>query len=228
MCPNNASILLTSVEAPLLEAISHCVRDAEVRDTLASTYREQVVSRWIERTGYAQGVADMKEHLLEKRRDLTKKADNIADALQDDGRNPLLMQRLKGIQEELGAIDADFQIAAEVVAAPLSEEQTKDLVARKMGEIEAALNEPPEAVKHALAQHIDRLSMKLVETPDGTRYDVTGEIRLFETGDPNDVLLDGSIQRSSKQYTSLSFPFHATLNPRVKRMGRRAAPARAA
>jgi hypothetical protein len=187
-----------------------------------------MISRWNERTGYAQGVANTKDQLLERRRDLTRKADNIADALQDDGRNPLMMQRLKSIQEELGAIEAEFQAATEIVAAPLSEEQTRELDARKLAEIEAVLMEPLEAVKHELARRIDRLIMKLVETPDGTRYDVTGEIRLFASGDPDDELLDASFHRISKQYTSLSFPFHATLNRRVKRMARRAAPAQAA
>jgi hypothetical protein len=114
MCSNNASILLTSVEAPLLEAISQTVLDAEVRGTLASTYHEQMVSWWNDRTGYAQAIADTKDRLLERRLDLTRKADSIADALQDDGRNPLMMQRLKIIQEELSAIDADFQIAAKL------------------------------------------------------------------------------------------------------------------
>jgi hypothetical protein len=114
--------------------------------------------------------------------------------------------------------------SGEAVAAPLSEEHPRDLVARNLAEIEAVVNEPPEAVKHELARHIDRLMMKIVEMPDGTRYDMTAEIRLFASGDPDDVLLGGFFQRGSKQYKSLSFPLKAILNPlgsSVWRGGRR-------
>jgi len=221
ICSNNASILLSTVEADLLPAISERVRERSLCDELASDYRDQMVSRWNELVNSAQKAVDSADQLRESRRSLNRKADNIVDSLQDDGRNPLLVQRLKTIQEELAEIDEALKMAAEVVTPPLSEEQTRELVSRKLAELDAALTGPPEAVKHKLSKHIDGLLMKLVETPDGPRYEVTGEIRLFADGDPDDVLLAGSFQRSCKQYTPLSFPFHAILNPKVapKRKG---------
>jgi len=135
---------------------------------------------------------DSEDQLRESRRSLNRKADNIVDSLQDDGRNPLLVQRLKTIQEELAEIDEALKMAAEVVTPPLSEEQTRELVSRKLAELDAALTGPPEAVKHKLSKHIDGLLMKLVETPDGPRYEVTGEIRLFADGEARVPRVDQS------------------------------------
>ncbi|MGA2170330.1 MAG: hypothetical protein ABSG62_19195 [Terracidiphilus sp.] len=174
------------------------------------------MSHWNEREAYTQKVAATGDHLRERRQGLLKKAENIVDALQDDGRNPHLTKRLKSIEEELISIDEDLQGASEVVTPPLSEEQAKELVTRKLAGIDAALQEPPEVVKQMLAKHIDALLMKPVETPDGLQYEMTGEIRLFAPGDPDDVLLAASLKRSCKQYTLLSFPFKATLDPRAE------------
>jgi hypothetical protein len=210
-CSNNTSILLAIVESQLLHAISECVRDVAVRDKLVADYREQMVSRWNERESYTQKVAAPGDELRERRQDLVKKVDNIVDALQDDGRNPHLTKRLKSIEEELIAIEKDLLVASEIVNPPLSEEQTKELVTRKLAAIDAALRESAEVVKQTLARHIDTLWMKPVETPDGLRYEMTGEIRLFAAGDPDDVLLEGSLKRSCKQYTPVSFPLRTSL-----------------
>jgi len=147
--------------------------------------------------------------------------DNIVDALQDDGRNPHLTKRLKGIEKELVAIDEDLQTASQVVTPPLSEDQAKELVTRKLAAIDAALKQPPEVVKQILARHIDTLLMKPVETPEGLRYEMTGEIRLFAAGDPDHVLLEGSLKRTCKQYTPLSFPLRASLITRAEEWGRK-------
>jgi DNA invertase Pin-like site-specific DNA recombinase len=210
-CPIRRSISLTLVESQLLPAISQCVHDDSVRDDLILVYRDQMVSQWNESLSSHKSIVDSEDQLRKDLRDLNIKAKNIVDALQDDGRNPMLVQRLKGIQEKITEIDTSLQIAAEVVTVPLTEIQTKDLVTRKLADIDAALKEPPDVLKHRLAKHIDQLKMKLVETPEGPKYEVTGVIRLFATGDPDDVLLAASLKRSCKQYTPLSFPFQATL-----------------
>jgi len=220
-CTNNISILLTILESQMLQAISECVRDSALRDKLASEYCEQMVSHWNECEAQTQKITATGDDLRERRQNLLKKVDNIVDALQDDGRNPHLTKRLKGIEKELVAIDEDLQTASQVVTPPLSEDQAKELVTRKLAAIDAALKQPPEVVKQILARHIDTLLMKPVETPEGLRYEMTGEIRLFAAGDPDHVLLEGSLKRTCKQYTPLSFPLRASLITRAEEWGRK-------
>ena len=169
-CTNNKSIFLTLVDSQLLPAISQCVRESSVRDKLATTYRDQMVSVWNEHVNSRQTGVETEAQLREKRRDLARRANNIVDSLQDDGPNPLLSDRLRSIQEELIEIDQAMATAAEIVTSPLSEEQTKELVARKLADIDEALKGKPETAKQKLAKHIDKLKMKLVETPEGPRY----------------------------------------------------------
>jgi len=54
-------------------------------------------------------------------------------------KKPLLIERLKAIQHELAEIDSAREMAAEVVTAPLSEEDTRDLITRKLADLDAAL-----------------------------------------------------------------------------------------
>ena len=216
-CSNNTSILLSTVESHLLPAISECLNDTVVRDKLASDYHAQMVSLWSERVDSTKEVVDSEDQLQERRRELRRKAANILDALQDDGRSPLLTERLNGIQKELAEIDAALATVMEVVTPPLPEEETKVLITRKLADLDAALMEQPDIVKHRLSKHVEELLMTLVETPEGPRYEVTGDIRVFARGDTEDVLLASSLQRSFKQYTPLRFPFKATLNPKIDR-----------
>ncbi|MDR3725639.1 MAG: hypothetical protein P4K86_01225 [Terracidiphilus sp.] len=92
-------ILLRTVAADLLPAISECVREPSLFYELASDYRDQILSCWNEHASSAQKALDSEGQLWATRRDLNRKADNIVDALQHDGKSPLLTQRLTTIQE---------------------------------------------------------------------------------------------------------------------------------
>ena len=210
-CPGTKSIMLTLLEAQLLDTISGIVRDPSVREKLAGDYYGQVVSFWNERTKAVARVTENIEELRDRRQDLRRKASNIVDSLQDDGRNPLLVQRLKAIQGELANLDATIAAPAEVIPPMPSQEQVEEVITRKLAGLQAALTGEPEVLKQRLSKHIDKLTMKLVEMPDGPRYEVTGDVRLFPPNDPDDVLLAASFQRTCKQYIPLSFPLKASL-----------------
>jgi DNA invertase Pin-like site-specific DNA recombinase len=210
-CTGCKSIALPILDAQLLAALSRLATDPVLRDRLVADYRQKVVAMWNEQTEAAAQIGATAEELRDKRDDLRKQANNIMDAFQRARGNSLLMERLNSIEAELANIDKTLVIAAETIPPLPSEEATRDLVLGKLTELATALTAAPEAVKQELSRHIDKLNMKLIDTPDGLRYVVSGDVRLFPLNDPDDVLLTGSFQRTCKQYTPISFPLKATL-----------------
>lgn len=88
------------------------------------------------------------------------------------------------------------------------------LIDQKLTELQAILTGDPILAKQQLRKYVDGLTMKATDSPECATYEVKGDIRIFAPGDPDDVLLAGSLQRTSKQYTSISIPFEAMLNAR--------------
>lgn len=199
------------LDAQLLPAIAGLLRDPALREELVRKYCDALNSLWKE---YCATVAETKESIeeLREREDkLTNMYNNILETIEDCGRTPRLSQRLQEIEKELEQVMESQRIAADVATPPPPEEDIRALITGKMEEFDSALSSDRETVKHKLSLHIDKLKMDRVDVAQGPRYEVSGEIRVFETGDPEDVLLAGSFQRSCKQYAPLAFPLKTSL-----------------
>ena len=210
-CPNYLSVTQPIADRQLLDAISGQLCDPALSARLSVEYCKLIGSCWDEYTAaVAQSTTDAEE-LRHKCIELKSQAHNIMDTIQDCGKTDLLIERLQGIQKELDATEASLELVAEGASPPPSAEEVQRLITAKLAELRETLAAEPEVVKNRLAKHIDALMLKRVEGPEGPRYEATGEIRVFAEGDPDDVLLTGSFQRTCKQYTPLSFPLKASL-----------------
>ena len=214
-CSNSLTIIQRLLEDQLLESLSRHIHDVNVRERLYSEYRGGIITASNDHAATTKAVAGNADELDARRTDLKKSAENLLDAMQGRGRNALLSERLDHLDSEISEIDAMLETLKEVAVEPLSEEAIRMLVDQKLAELEATLRGDPEIAKQRIPRFIETLTMTPVETPEGSRYEVTGDINVFAAGDSDDVLLAASFERSCKQYTSLSFPFKATLNPRV-------------
>lgn len=219
-CPNYLSVAQPIADRQLLDAISGQLCDPTLSARLSDEYCKLIGSRWDEYTAaVAQSTIDA-EGLRRKRLELKSRAHNIMDTIQDCGKTDLLTERLQRIQEELDSTEASLELVAEGATQPPNAEQVLRLITAKLADLRETLTKAPEVVKNRLAKHIDALMMKRVEAPEGPRYEVTGDIRVFAEGDPEDVLLTGSFQKTCKQYTPLSFPFKASLIVSAKEWGK--------
>lgn len=210
-CPNSLSVTQPIADRQLLDALSGQLCDPALSARLSDDYCKLIGSRWDEYTAaVAQSTTDAEE-LRHERLELKSQAHNIMDTIQDCGKTDLLIERLKRIQEQLDTTESALELVAEKASPPPSAEEVQRLITAKLAELREALTAEPEVVKNRLAKHIDALVLKRVEVPEGLRYEAMGEIRVFAEGDPDDVLLACSFQRTCKQYTPLSFPLKASL-----------------
>ncbi|MGA2171191.1 MAG: recombinase zinc beta ribbon domain-containing protein, partial [Terracidiphilus sp.] len=215
-CRNKLTILRRLLEPQLLKAISGSLLDPAVRERLSRDYHHQVLAACEERTLTAQRVASTAEELQERKIELRRKAENLMDSIQDLGRSSLLSERMKSVDAEMHSIDLLLATQTEVAIEPLTAEAIRELLDRKLTDLEAVLMGDPEVAKQRIRKHIAKLVLTPVNTDGGPRYEVSGDVSVFARGDADDVLHRASFQRSRKQYTSLSFPFKATLNPRAE------------
>jgi hypothetical protein len=210
------------LEPQLIEALTGCLSDAALLDQLSQEYHYAASAAYDEMTRDARKVSVSQEDLQKRKDDLTAQASNLLDYAQQGSRNEFLVQRLDSIKVDIESIDR--QLA--VLGAPLPETPTREaatkLVEGKLAGIVALLDEDSESAWHRLREHLTQLVMRPVDTPDGPRCEVTGQINLFPTANEG-VELEGSFKRTCKLYTSISVPFKAMLIVRAnewKRLNR--------
>ena len=93
----------------------------------------------------------------------------------------------------------------------------REFLERKLAVLQDVLMGDPETAKQQIRKYVGKLVMTPVFGTDGSRYEVNGNICLFAGDDKDDVMLQGSIQRTRKQYTALTIPFRTTLHTKGDR-----------
>ena len=214
-CKNKLTIFIQLLEDQLIQRLSSSLVDAAIRRKLCQEYTEHLMAEYKTKEYTVQQVASNLNDLQARKGELMSNVENLLDTIQDIGRNPALSKRLNSLDAEMRNIDVLLATQTEVRSAPLTEEDVTRLLDRKMDAIKLTLTGDAEVAKQQIRKHIATLTLTPVNTAEGPMYEVSGDVNVFALGDPDDVLLGTSLERSCKQYTSLSFPFKATLNPRV-------------
>jgi site-specific DNA recombinase len=214
-CSNALTILLRRLEEQMMEAMTRAISDPEVREQLYRDFEEQQLAGRDERESAAQRATSTVEELSCKKIDLRKQADNLLDSIQDVGRSPFLSERLNRLEVEMRNTEDLLLAHTAVNTEPLPPDGIRELIDRKLAELAGLLSGTPEVAKPRLRKYVDKLTMTALGSEKDAKYMATGVIRVFASDDPEGVLLAGSLQRSCKQYISLSFPFEAIMNART-------------
>jgi hypothetical protein len=119
---------------------------------------------------------------------------------------------LTSVDTEIREINQLLATQLEVAVEPLSDDAFQDLLGRKLANFVAALTAGAEVAKRTIRRHIAKLVMTPIETSEVPKYLIKSDILVFANDDPDGVLLDGSLKRTIKQYTSLTIPFVTTLS----------------
>jgi|SRR5690242_18747564 hypothetical protein len=114
-------------------------------------------------------VASQSGELRERLGVLTKQAENICDAIAANGHrnSPSLLSRLSTIEAEIGAINTRLAEAGTVSEIPISHQQLRDFVVKKVGDFESILLGDPILAKDALRKHVSQLVLTPRQTPSG-------------------------------------------------------------
>ena len=199
----------------MLEMITQKLIDPEIRKRLCEEYFRQRSEIEREMAANVMQVASNIEEVTGRRLELERMIENLLDTIQETGRSSQLSKRLGSLEMELSSVNTQLFSQTEKLPDPISEEGVRLLIDGKLTELQAILTGDPLLAKQQLRKYVDVLTMKATDSPEGATYEVMGDIRVFAPDDPGRmILLAGSLQRTCKQYTSISIPFEATLNAR--------------
>lgn len=164
-----------------------------------------------ERAKEIEEVGSTESELRERRQGLTMQADNLLGWVQTGHGNPLLMERPDSLQSQIDEIEKQLAVIGERVPSPPTREAANAIVEKKLSELSYLLQDDSELSRKRLREHFLTFTMTPVDTSDGPRYEINGEIRVLAPDDPDGVLLDSSFKSTVKHYTTLSFPLKATV-----------------
>jgi site-specific DNA recombinase len=218
-CDNKLTILRRVLEEKLLHALANNILQEPVREQLSSEFRIQLMAAWEQNRRNAQQIALDASTLKEKQRRLRDQAENVVTAIAMMGASELLSKELKSLETQLKNLEQMLAAPDTIDAEPPSETAIREFLDRVFADLQSLLTAEPESAKQALRRYVTKLVMKPVPSDERPVYEVTGDLNLFacSTG-PNDVLLAGSIHKSSKQYGVM--PFSIILNTRASRRPR--------
>jgi DNA invertase Pin-like site-specific DNA recombinase len=220
-CDNGLSIMRRTLEEQLLNALKQNILNPEVRERLCKDFHRQVEVTWKEQISNAQKLRSELPALKAKQHELEEQARNLVNAIAQTGGSVLLYEKLRSVETQMQSVE---QLSAKSTQAKTdvpSPEVIQEFLDRKFADFNSVLTSAPELAKQKLRKYVHNLVMRALPSKEAPKYEVTGDIRLFAPADDpaeeDNVLLDGSIYRSNKQYTFANIPFRAELNARSAR-----------
>ena len=183
VCKNNLKIRQRRVEDQLIEKLAASLRSPDCANLIAEEFERQLAAAQEAEASARDEAEGKRDELLRERASLSKKAANLADAIGEHGLSPVLSTQLSHAESRIAAIDHLLTAKPRYERVSTSQEQIREFLSRRMGQLAEVLLGDPEIAKQEISKRID----KLVLTP-GSRdgrdvFVVTGDLRLFADDD---------------------------------------------
>jgi hypothetical protein len=125
------------------------------------------------------------DDLRHARQQLHAKAQHIADAIADAGHSATLLSTLATLEAQIADIDQQLKLCKSTDISSTAD-NVREFVYRSVLQLQELLRSDPTRLKPVLARHMDQLTLKPVQTSNGTVYEVSGGVNLAPRG--NDVM----------------------------------------
>lgn len=198
-CTNRVTILRKRLEQQLIAALSRNLLRPELEDDIARQFSEQLKAAVENEARLANEAVSNGPRLREQRSELQRQAANVVDAIRQHGISPFLSTELATLESSLAEIDR--QLVAKPVPRPraFSEDQIREFLQRASQQFCEVRTSDPERGKQEIQKRITKLVLTPMETPEGRRLEVTGDVALF-VGDG--VMENSSLEGIAQQYTA--------------------------
>ena len=212
-CTNRVTILRTRLEQQLIAALSRNLLRPELEDDIAHQFSEQLKAAVENEARLANEAVSNGPRLREQRSELQRQAANVVDAIRQHGISPFLSTELATLESSLAEIDRQLVAKPAPKLRAFSEEQIREFLRRASQQFCEVLTSDPERGKQEIQRRITKLVLTPIETPEGRRLEVTGDVALF-VGD--DVMENSSLEGTAQQYTLSRIVIAAVLDPSLR------------
>jgi site-specific DNA recombinase len=195
ICTNGFYIRHDRLERQLIDAlVSHILKPDNIELALQS-FKAQLNRRLADAEASARSAASVSSQLRAERDRLLREANNLADAIADQGHrsSPTLLSRLDSVEKRIETIDSRLEEAREFRLPQISMDDLRAFVAEKSANLTKVLTQDRQLAKQALRQNVSRLVLIPRTAPSGPVFIVEGSVGPFFAKDS--VMLCESLRR---------------------------------
>jgi hypothetical protein len=202
VCKNSVTIPQRKLEQQLLAALAANLTDPRLEEKRVQALLDQLKARLDAQTRRAREVASRDSQLKEELAQVIKEQGNLVNAIAQHGLSEGLSARLTSVENRISQIQRLRDAGAEPKAPEFTIEEVREFLRRKTQEFTNTLAGNAETSRAQLQKRITKLVLTPKQTPDGSVFDVTGDINLFQGN--GDVMLTNSLEGIGEHYFGAS------------------------
>ena len=212
VCKNSLKIPQRKLERQLLAALAANLTDPLLEEKRVQALLDQLKARLDAQTKRAREAASQDSQLKEELAHLNKEQANLVDAIAQHGLSEGLSARLTSVENRISQIQRLRDAGVEPKVPEFTIEEVREFLRRKTQEFTNILVGNAETSRAQLQKSITKLVLTPKQTPDGSVFEVRGDINLFHGS--GDVMLTNSLEGIAQQYIGASLPLAGVrLNP---------------
>ena len=197
-CRNGHTIRLELLETTLLSALAANLADTGRREELVAQLKNEIKEASAKRLRMADEVVSKRAGLVSEKTVLVKKADNLADDMEETGISRTLKAHLLVIEKRIAAIEEELSMEAAPVMPEFTDNEIRSFVEDQSRNFAEVLAADPQRAKEEIRKRVSQLTLTPNVSDDGCIYLVTGDVALFA---PEDVMQSKGLESFGLHYT---------------------------
>jgi site-specific DNA recombinase len=198
VCKNSVTIPQRKLEQQLLAALSANLLDPRLAEERVQSFRNQLKATLAAETRRTREAASQDSQLREELAGLNKEQENLVDGIAKHGFSPALSARLAAVESRIAQIQRLRDAGVEPKVPEFTTEEIRKFLERKSQEFVKILAGEPAIAREQLRKRITKLVLTPKQTPDGSVFEVTGDVSLFQGN--GDVMLTNSLEGIAEHY----------------------------
>jgi len=198
VCENSVRISQRKLEQQLLAALSANLLDPRLEEERVQSFRDQLRATLAAETRRALEAASQGSQLKEELAALKKEQENLVDGIAKHGFSPALSARLAAVESRIAQIQRLRDAGVEPKVPEFTTEEIREFVQRKSQEFANILAGDAAIAREQLRKRITKLVLTPKQTQDGSVFEVTGDVSLFQGN--GDVMLTNSLEGIAEHY----------------------------
>lgn len=202
VCKNSVTIPQRKLERQLLAALAANLADPRLEEERVQALLNQLKARLDADARRAREAASQDSQLKEELAHLNKEQANLVEAIAQHGLSAGLSARLSSVENRISQIQRLRDAGVEPKVPEFTIKEVREFLKRKTQEFTNILVGNAETSRAQLQKRITKLVLTPKQTPEGSVFDVTGDVSLFQGND--DVMLTNSLEGIAQQYIAAS------------------------
>ena len=190
-CTNKRTILRTRLEQQLIAALSANLLDNRLEEERTREFAAQLKAQ-IELEEKLAREAEVNCPALEKERsELTSQGRRLDEAIATLGLSAFVAEQLRSVESRLAEIDRLLTSKPAAKLPTFTDEQIREFLQKECKDFCELLKGDLEVAKREIQKRIKRLVLTPRQTPNGTVFEITGDVELFQH---EDAMLNNSME----------------------------------